>query len=117
MRNTFIDNGASTLDDMLQSAGNGLYCVSMGGGSVNPGTGEFNFSVNEGYLVKNGKIDQAIKGATLIGKGDEILTKISMVGNNLECTAGMCGSVSGSIPTTVGQPRVKLDNILVGGQA
>lgn len=117
MRNTYIDKGTSSLDDMLQSMGNGLYCAAMGGGSVNPGTGEFNFSVSEGYLVKNGKIDHAIKGATLIGKGAEILTKISMVGNNLEYAAGMCGSVSGSIPTTVGQPALKVDDILVGGQA
>lgn len=117
MRNTYIDKGTSTLDDMLQSMGDGLYCAAMGGGSVNPGTGEFNFSVNEGYLVKNGKIQNAIKGATLIGKGAEILKKISMVGNNLECMAGMCGSVSGSIPTTVGQPALKVDDILVGGQA
>ena len=117
MRNTYIDVGTSTLDDMLQSMGDGLYCAAMGGGSVNPGTGEFNFSVNEGYLVKNGKIAHAIKGATLIGKGADILHKISMVGNNLECAAGMCGSVSGSIPTTVGQPALKVDDILVGGQA
>jgi TldD protein len=117
MRNTYIDKGHSTLDDMLQSAGNGIYCKAMGGGSVNPATGEFNFSVSEGYLIKNGKIDHAIKGATLIGKGADILPQISMVGNNLECTAGMCGSVSGSIPTTVGQPAIKVDNILVGGQA
>jgi TldD protein len=117
MRNTYIDNGNSTLDEMLSSIDNGLYCAAMGGGSVNPGTGEFNFSVSEGYLVKNGKIGQAIKGATLIGKGADILKKISMVGNNLELAAGMCGSVSGSIPTTVGQPALKVDDILVGGQA
>lgn len=117
MRNTYIDKGTSSLDDMLQAAGNGIYCKAMGGGSVNPGTGEFNFTVSEGYLIKNGKIDHAVKGATLIGKGSEILPKISMVGNNLECTAGMCGSVSGSIPTTVGQPAIKVDSILVGGQA
>jgi TldD protein len=116
MRNTYIDKGTSSLDDMLQSMGDGIYCANMGGGSVNPGTGEFNFQVSEGYLVKNGKIGEAIKGAMLIGKGADILTKISMVGNNLECTAGMCGSVSGSIPTTVGQPAIKVDSILVGGQ-
>ncbi len=116
MRNTYIDKGHSSLDEMLQSAGNGLYCKAMGGGSVNPGTGEFNFTVTEGYMIKNGKIDYAVKGATLIGKGAEILPKISMVGNNLELTAGMCGSVSGSIPTTVGQPAIKVDSILVGGQ-
>jgi TldD protein len=97
--------------------GDGIYCAAMGGGSVNPGTGEFNFTVSEGYLVKNGKIGHAVKGATLIGKGADVLKKISMVGNNLECTAGMCGSVSGSVPTTVGQPAIKVDNILVGGQA
>lgn len=117
MRNTYIDKGTSSLDDMLRSIDNGIYCKAMGGGSVNPGTGEFNFTVNEGYLIKNGKIAHAVKGATLIGKGSEILPQISMVGNNLECTAGMCGSVSGSIPTTVGQPAIKVDNILVGGQA
>jgi TldD protein len=116
MRNTYIDKGTSSLDDRMQSMNDGLYCAAMGGGSVNPGTGEFNFSVNEGYLVKNGKIQHAIKGATLIGKGDEILHKISMVGDNLELAAGMCGSVSGHIPTTVGQPALKVDNILVGGQ-
>jgi TldD protein len=116
MRNTYIDKGNSTFDDMIQSMDDGLYCAAMGGGSVNPGTGEFNFSVNEGYLVKNGKIQNAVKGATLIGKGADILHKISMVGNNLEFSAGMCGSVSGSIPTTVGQPAIKVDDILVGGQ-
>ena len=89
----------------------------MGGGSVNPGTGEFNFSVQEGYLVKNGKIAQAVKGATLIGKGEDILKKISMSANNFELATGMCGSVSGSIPTTVGQPAVKVDEILVGGRS
>lgn len=117
MRNTYIDKGTSSLDDMLASAQNGIYCKAMGGGSVNPGTGEFNFSVTEGYIIKDGKIGHAVKGATLIGKGAEILTKISMVGNNLEYSAGMCGSVSGSIPTTVGQPALKVDEILVGGQA
>jgi TldD protein len=117
MRNTYIDQGASSLDEMFQSVGDGLYCAAMGGGSVNPGTGEFNFSVAEGYMIKNGKLDYPIKGATLIGKGADILTKISMVGSNLSYAAGMCGSVSGSVPTTVGQPALKVDDILVGGQA
>ncbi len=116
MRNTYIDKGNSHLDEMLSSIDNGLYCAAMGGGSVNPGTGEFNFSVSEGYLIQNGKIAHAIKGATLIGKGADILSKISMVGDNLDFSAGMCGSVSGSVPTTVGQPALKVDEILVGGQ-
>lgn len=117
MRNTFIEKGPHSLDDLLQSMQDGLYAKSMGGGSVNPGTGEFNFSVEEGYLVKNGKIQEAVKGATLIGKGAEIMKKISMVSDNLDYAAGMCGSVSGSVPVTVGQPAVKVDEILVGGQS
>lgn len=117
MRNTFIEPGPHSLDDLLSSMGDGLYCASMGGGSVNPGTGEFNFSVQEGYMVKDGKIGKAIKGATLIGKGEDILKQISMVANNIDYAAGMCGSVSGSVPTTVGQAAIKVDEILVGGQA
>jgi TldD protein len=117
MRNTFIEAGSHSLDELLASVGDGLYAKSMGGGSVNPGTGEFNFAVNEGYLVKNGKIDKAIKGATLIGTGEDVLKKISMTGNNFALATGMCGSVSGSVPTTVGQPAIKVDEILVGGQA
>lgn len=117
MRNTFIEPGKFSLEELLESMGDGLYAKSMGGGSVNPGTGEFNFSVQEGYLVKNGKLSDAIKGATLIGKGEDVLTKISMVGNNFELATGMCGSVSGSIPANVGQAAIKVDEILVGGQA
>ena len=117
MRNTYIEAGKFSLDDLLASMGDGLYAKSMGGGSVNPGTGEFNFSVQEGYMVKNGKITEAVKGATLIGKGGDIMQNISMVGNNLDFAAGMCGSVSGGIPVTVGQPAVKVDKILVGGKA
>lgn len=116
MRNTFIEKGPHKLNDLIESMGDGLYAKSMGGGSVNPGTGEFNFSVEEGYLVKNGKITEAVKGATLIGKGADVMTKISMVSDNLDYAAGMCGSVSGSVPVTVGQPAVKVDEILVGGK-
>lgn len=117
MRNTFIEAGPHSLEEILSSVPNGLYAKSMGGGSVNPGTGEFNFSVQEAYLIENGKITTPVKGATLIGSGTDIMTKISMVGKDLELMAGMCGSVSGSIPTTVGQPPIKVDEILVGGRA
>ncbi|MFZ4714608.1 MAG: TldD/PmbA family protein [Bacteriovoracaceae bacterium] len=117
MRNTFIEGGKHTLEELIASVPNGLYAKSMGGGSVKPGTGEFNFSVEEGYIIKNGKIDKAVKGATLIGTGPETLTKISMVGNNFSISAGMCGSVSGSIPASVGQAAIKVDEILVGGAA
>lgn len=117
MRNTFIEPGKHSLEELLESMGDGLYAKSMGGGSVNPGTGEFNFSVQEGYIVKNGKLTDSVKGATLIGKGEDIMKNISMVGNNLDYAAGVCGSVSGGVPVTVGQPAVKVDNILVGGKA
>lgn len=116
MRNTFIERGNHSMEEIFGSVSDGLYAKTMGGGSVNPSTGQFNFAVQEAYLVKNGKITEPVKGATLIGTGPEIMTKISMVGKELELMAGMCGSVSGSIPTTVGQPPIKVDEILVGGQ-
>ncbi|MFN8370910.1 MAG: TldD/PmbA family protein [Bacteriovoracaceae bacterium] len=114
MRNTFIEPGKYNLDELIASMDDGLYAKTMGGGSVK-GSGEFNFSVQEGYLVKNGKITDTVKGATLIGRGEDIMQKISMVGNNFSLATGMCGSVSGSIPTTVGQAALKVDDILVGG--
>ena len=117
MRNTFIEAGPHKLEQLIASMPEGLYAKAMGGGSVNPGTGEFNFSVQEGYLVKDGKITEPVKGATLIGRGEEIMQNISMVADNLDYAAGMCGSVSGGIPVTVGQPALKVDEILVGGSA
>ncbi|NLS12155.1 TldD/PmbA family protein [Vibrio sp. SM6] len=115
MRNTFIEAGDSSLDDMLASVERGIYAKKMGGGSVQPGTGEFNFAVREAYLIENGKITRPLKTATLISTGPKVLNEISMVGRDLEFAPGMCGSVSGSVPTTVGQPTLKVDNILVGG--
>ncbi|HXH75642.1 MAG TPA: TldD/PmbA family protein [Bacteriovoracaceae bacterium] len=117
MRNTYIEKGPYELEQLLSSVQDGLYARKMGGGSVDPSTGQFNFSVQEAYLIKNGKITTPVKGATLIGTGPDIMKKISMVGQNLELMAGTCGSVSGSIPTTVGQPPIKVDEILVGGEA
>lgn len=117
MTNTYIDNGNDKNEDIIASIDNGIYCKSMGGGSVNPFTGAFNFSVNEGYLVKNGKICEAVRGASLIGTGGEILHKIDMVGQNLATAQGMCGSSSGSVPTDVGQPLIRVSDITVGGQA
>lgn len=117
MRNTYIAQGNYSMEELLASVPDGLYAKQMGGGSVNPSTGQFNFAVQEAYLIKDGKITKPVRGATLIGTGPEIMKKISMVGKELELMAGMCGSVSGSIPTTVGQPPVKVDEILVGGEA
>ena len=87
----------------------------MGGGSVGP-TGQFNFAVSEAYLIENGKITKPLKGATLIGEAIEIMPKISMSSTDLGLAPGFCGSVSGSIYVTVGQPHIKVDSITVGGR-
>ncbi len=117
MTNTFIDNGPDKNEDIIASMEYGLYCRKMGGGSVNPIDGAFNFAVSEGYIVRNGKICEAVRGASLIGKGSEILMDIDMVGQNLKTGQGMCGSSSGSIPTDVGQPLIRVKQITVGGRS
>lgn len=116
MSNTFIDNGTSTLEEIIQNTTYGLYAAKMGGGSVNPGTGDFNFAVSEGYLIRDGKIAEPVRGASLVGNGADILMKIDMVANNLDRARGMCGSVSGSIPADVGQPAIRVSQITVGGK-
>ncbi len=116
MTNTFIAPGNDKNEDIIASIEYGLYAKEMGGGSVNPVTGEFNFSVNEGYLIRNGKVCEPVRGASLVGKGSEILPKIDMVGSDLACGQGMCGSSSGSIPTNVGQPLIRVSSITVGGR-
>ena len=115
MRNTFIDAGPHTPEELIASVDKGLYCKSMGGGSVGP-TGQFNFAVEEGYLIENGQLTKPVKGATLIGEAKEVMPRISMCANDLELAAGFCGSVSGSIFVTVGQPHIKVDSITVGGR-
>ena len=117
MTNTYIDNGEDRNEDIISSISDGLYAKKMGGGSINPATGEFNFAVSEAYLVKNGKIQEPVRGASLIGRGSEVLMKIDMVGNNLAHGQGMCGSVSGSIPANVGQPLIRVSEMTVGGRA
>lgn len=116
MNNTYIANGEDDNDEIISSMEEGLYAKKMGGGSVNPLTGEFNFSVAEGYLVKNGKITEPVRGASLIGKGSQILLDIDRVGKNLDHGVGMCGSISGNVPVTVGQPLIRVSKITVGGR-
>ncbi|SYX83496.1 TldD/PmbA family protein [Paenibacillus alvei] len=116
MNNTFIAAGHSTPEEIIANTEYGLYAKTMGGGSVNTATGEFNFAVNEGYIVRNGKIEEPVKGATLIGKGIDVLQKIDMVGNNLDHGQGMCGSLSGSIPVNCGQPMLRVSSMTVGGR-
>ena len=116
MTNTFIDAGKSTASEIISNTEFGLYAKQMGGGSVEPATGVFNFAVLEGYIIRNGKICEPVRGATLIGKGSEVLLNIDMVGNNLKRAQGMCGSISGSIPADVGQPMIRVQNMTVGGR-
>ena len=116
MTNTYFLNGTSTFDEIIQNTKYGLFAKSMGGGSVNPATGEFNFAVNVGYLIEDGKITRPVKGATLVGSGKDILFNIDMIANNLSCSQGMCGSLSGSIPTNVGQPTIRVSHMTVGGK-
>lgn len=116
MSNTFIDNGDSTFEEMIEATDYGLFAKKLGGGSVNPGNGDFNFSVMEAYMIRDGKIAEPVKGAALVGNGASILHEIDMVGNNLSRQRGMCGSASGSIHADVGQPSIRVKKITVGGK-
>ena len=116
MSNTYICNGKSTPEEIIAATKLGLYAVSFNGGSVDPTTGEFNFGCSEAYIIRDGKVAEPVKGATLIGKGFEILKNIDMVGNDLKLAQGMCGAASGSIRTNVGQPTLRISEVLVGGR-
>lgn len=115
MSNTYIDNGTSTPEEIIKATKLGLYAKSLGGGSVNPATGEFNFACSEAYIIRDGKVCEPVRGASLIGQGKDILMKIDMIGNDLERAQGMCGAASGSIPVDVGQPTLRISEITVGG--
>lgn len=116
MTNTYFLNGKSSFDEIIKSTEKGLFAEKMGGGSVNPATGEFNFAVQVGYMIENGKITKPVKGATLVGSGKDVLLHIDMIGDNLSCGYGMCGSMSGSVPTIVGQPTIRVSKMTVGGK-
>ncbi len=116
MRNTYIAAGSDDEAEIIATCGDGLYAKSMGGGSVNPVTGEFNFAVAEGWLIKDGKVDRPVRGATLIGRGAEVLKKIDRVGGKMWMAQGMCGASSGLIPTNVGQPMIRVTDMTVGGR-
>ena len=116
MTNTYIAPGTDRNEDIIASIDYGLYAASMGGGSVDPVTGEFNFAVAEGYMIRNGQICEPVRGASLVGTGSQVLQDIDMVGTDMDMGQGMCGSSSGSIPTNVGQPLIRVRQITVGGR-
>ncbi|QKQ23722.1 metalloprotease TldD [Candidatus Ruthia endofausta] len=117
MTNTYMLNGQDSLEDMIASVDDGIYALNFDGGQVDITSGKFVFSANEAYLIKNGKIMHPVKGVTLIGSGDEVLKKISMVANDLKLDngVGVCGKDGQSVPVGVGQPSLKIDQLTVGG--
>lgn len=117
MTNTFMLAGTSDPADITRSVKRGLYAVSFGGGQVDITNGKFVFSASEAYLIENGKVTKPVKGATLIGSGPDILTKVSMVGHDLKLDEGIgtCGKEGQSVPVGVGLPTIKIDEITVGG--
>lgn len=117
MTNTFMLPGESTPEEIIKSVKNGLYAVSFGGGQVDITNGKFVFSANEAYLIEDGEVTRPVKGATLIGNGPDVLTRVSMVGNDLALDSGIgtCGKDGQSVPVGVGMPTIRIDGITVGG--
>lgn len=116
MNSTYIGNGTEDYEDIIKDTKYGLFAKQLGGGTVDPATGEFNFAVLEAYLIEDGKLTKSVKGAMLVGHGSEALLKIDRVANNLTFGQGMCGASSGSIPVDVGQPTIRISEMTVGGR-
>lgn len=116
MSNTYIAPGEDSPEDIIKDTKLGIYVTNFGGGSVEPTTGEFNFSASEAYIIRDGKVCEMVKGCTLIGSGKEVLMNIDRVGNDVDLGQGMCGSVSGMVPVNVGQPTIRIKEITVGGR-
>ncbi len=117
MTNTFMVAGESAPQDIINSVKRGLYAVSFGGGQVDITSGKFVFSASEAYLIEDGKVTAPVKGATLIGNGPDVLTRVSMVGSDLKLDEGIgtCGKDGQSVPVGVGLPTIKIDGLTVGG--
>jgi TldD protein len=119
MTNTYMLSGDRHPDEILASVKRGLFAKSFGGGQVDITSGKFVFSCTEAYLIEDGRVGPAVKGATLIGNGPDVLTKVGMVGNDLRLDPGIgtCGKEGQGVPVGVGQPTLRLDRITVGGTA
>jgi TldD protein len=119
MTNTYMLNGNKDPKEIIASVKHGLYAVNFGGGQVDITNGKFVFSTAEAYMIEDGKITHPVKGATLIGNGPDVLTRISMIGNDmaLDPGVGTCGKEGQSVPVGVGQPTVRIDGLTVGGTA
>ena len=119
MTNTYMLAGSHDPGEIIASVERGLYAVNFGGGQVDITNGKFTFSASEAYLIENGKVTRPVKGATLIGSGPEVLTRVSMIGNDLKLDegVGVCGKEGQSVPVGVGQPTLRIDAMTVGGTA
>ena len=119
MTNTYMLSGNCEADEIISSVKKGLYAVNFGGGQVDITSGKFVFSASEAYLIENGKIGAPVKGATLIGNGPDVLTRVSMIGNDLKLDTGIgtCGKDGQGVPVGVGQPTLLVNDLTVGGTA
>ena len=119
MTNTYMMGGNHDPEEILKSVKNGLYAVNFGGGQVDITSGKFVFTCTEAYMIEDGKIGAAVKGATLIGNGPDVLTRVSMIGNDMKLDPGIgtCGKDGQGVPVGVGQPTLLIDNLTVGGTA
>ena len=117
MTNTYMRPGSHAPEEILRSVKHGLYAVNFGSGQVDITSGKFVFSASEAYLIENGKVTRPVRGATLIGNGPDVLTRVSMVGNDLKLDDGVgtCGKEGQSVPVGVGQPTLRIDGLTVGG--
>ncbi|MGH8370257.1 MAG: metallopeptidase TldD-related protein, partial [Gammaproteobacteria bacterium] len=117
MTNTYMLPGQHDPQEIIRSVMKGLYAANFGGGQVDITSGKFVFSASEAYLIEDGKVTRPVRGATLIGNGPEVLTRVSMVGNDLKLDDGVgtCGKEGQSVPVGVGQPTLRIDGLTVGG--
>ena len=117
MTNTYMLNGDRHPDEIIASVKHGLYAVNFGGGQVDITNGKFVFSASEAYMIENGKVTYPVRGATLIGNGPDVLTRVAMIGNDmaLDTGVGTCGKEGQSVPVGVGQPTLRIDALTVGG--
>jgi TldD protein len=117
MTNTFLETGADDPDDIVAGTPHGLYCAALGGGQVNPATGDFVFGVTEAYLIENGCVTEPVRAAQLIGNGPDALRRIDAVGNDFDTWAGTCGKDGQGVPVSSGQPTLRVSELTVGGTA
>jgi TldD protein len=115
MTNTYFAPGTASPEELIADTKHAFYAKSLAGGQVDPATGDFVFGVSEGYMIENGKVGSAVRGATLVGNGAEVLRAIDALANDLDIKAGMCGKEGQAVPVGTGQPTLRLRELTVGG--